>query len=478
MHACLEQAGSEILSILLSSGADPTLEDHAGLSALIYAVNSGNANVLKVLLDACKAKGKEVIIITTNKLPSGHQMTKQYLNVPPPPELGGHWHYTPTFCCMAPNEVHLQTLPQGSSSSAPPQPGRPLFGLRDSQSLGLGSGPGQVTSRPGSPVQQPSPLPVPAVDKRLNLQRLHSEQTSKSLSLLLQQSKASSLTEEPVQITPEEMSFKISSLTSHRRPPAVSRHYSIDVKDTVGLLKALENMSGNENRGVGGKGGFGRKMSYDSTASLHSASHPDLHQDSLPSSHESFSINEDSSHCLRQLNVSSLQNVVRRRNIGIDHYSSDSQLLQFGSRNNGSKSSGGAVMGQERHKLLNSRFAFLSGSRESLDSSLQRRGTAGLERRGSGALLLDHIAHTRPGYLPPLNPHAPIPDIGVSSSSSYPLSGNSKTLNGVLTGSKPGLPCAPIFLRDLKAKKMLWRRHSMQSEQIKQLGNYKETFGH
>ncbi|XP_044051548.1 ankyrin repeat domain 34Bb [Siniperca chuatsi] len=477
MHACLEQAGAEILSLLLSSGAAPTLEDHAGLSALVYAVNSGNRDVLRVLLDACKAKGKEVIIITTNKLPSGHQMSKQYLNVPPPPDLVECLHYTPTSCCMSPYEVQLRIPPQGSSASASPQPGSPLLGLRDPQCLG--SGPGLVTSQPSSPIQHPSPLCVPGVDKRINLQKLHSEQWSKSPSLLLQQSQASSLTEEPVEITPEESSsFRVNGLAFHRRPPVVSRHHSIDVKDTTGLLKALENMSGNEHRGGDGRRGFGRKMSYDSAAcSPHSASHPNLHQDSLPFPHESSPVDEDSSDCLRQLNVSSLQNVVRRRNIGIDHYNSDSQLPQFGKQDNNSKNGGRAGVGPERHKLVNSRSSTLSGSRESMESSVHRRGTAGLERRGSGALLLDHIAHTRPGYLPPLNPHAPIPDIGVSSSFSYPLSGSSKTLNGVLTGSKPILPCAPVFQRDLKAKKMLWRRHSMQSEQIKQLLDFKETFG-
>lgn len=479
MHACLEQAGADILSLLLSSGADPTLEDHAGLSALVYAVNSGNRDVLRVLLDACKAKGKEVIIITTNKLPSGQQMTKQYLNVPPPPDLEERLHYTPTSCCMSPYEIQLRTPPQGSSASASPQPGSPLLGLRDPQCFGLG--PGLVTSRPDSPIQHPSPLRVPSVDTRLNLQRLHLEQWSKGPSLLLQQSQASSLTEELVEITPEEeLSFRVNGLALHGRPPAVSRHHSIDVKDATGLLKALENMSGNENKSGGGRRGFGRKMSYDSAASsVHSASHPNLQQDdNLRFPHESSPVDEDSSDCLRQLNVSSLQNVVRRRNIGFDHYSSDSQLPQFGSRDNSSKNGGGAGAGAERHKLVNSRSSTLSSSRESLESSVQRRGAVGLERRGSAALLLDHIAHTRPGYLPPLNPHAPIPDIGVSSSASYPLSGSSKTLNGVLTGSKPILPCAPIFPRDLKAKKMLWRRHSMQSEQIKQLVNFEEMFGH
>ncbi len=472
MHACLEQAGAEILSLLLNSGADPTLEDHAGLSALVYAVNSGNREVLRVLLDVCKAKGKEVIIITTNKLPSGHQMTKQYLNVPPPPDLEERLHYIPTSCCMSPYEGQLRTPPQGSSASASPLPGSPLLGLRDPQCLG--SGPGIVTSRPGSPIPHPSPLRVPGVDKRLNLQRLQSEQWSKSPSLLPQQS----LTEEPVEITPEEeLCFRVNGLAFHERPRAVSRHHSIDVKDATGLLKTLENMSANENRGGGGRKGFDRKTSYDSAASsLHSASHPNLHQDSLPFPNESSLLDEDSSDCLRQLNVSSLQNVVRRRNIGIDHYNSDSQLPQFGSRDNSSKNGGGVGAGPERHKLVSCRSSTLSGSRESLENSVQRRGTAGLERRGSGALLLDHIAHTRPGYLPPLNPHAPIPDIGVSCSSSFPLSGSSKTLNSVF--SKPILPCAPVFPRDLKAKKMLWRRHSMQSEQIKQLVNLEETFGH
>ncbi|XP_030579548.1 ankyrin repeat domain 34Bb [Archocentrus centrarchus] len=473
MHACIEQTGAEILSLLLSSGADPTLEDHAGLSALVYAVNSGNSDILRVLLDACKAKGKEVIIITTNKLPSGHQMTKQYLNVPPSPDLEDRVHYMQASCCMSSREAQLRTPPQGSSATASPQPGSPLLGLKDSQYLSLGHS--LVTSQPGSPIQHPSPLRVPGVDKRLNLHRLHSEQWSKSPSLLLQQSQATSLTEEPVEITPtEELSFRAKG-----RPPGVSRHHSIDVKDATGLMKALENMSGSENRAVGVRRGFGRKMSYDSAASsLYSASHPNLLQDSLAFSHEFRPVDEDSSDCLRQLSVSSLQNVVRRRNIGIDHYSSDSQLQQFGSRDRTSKSSSGTGSGAERHKLANSRSSNLSGSRESLESSVQRRGATGLERRGSGALLLDHIAHTRPGYLPRLNPHIPIPDIGVNSSSSYPLSGSNKTLNGVLTGSKSILPCAHVFPRDLKAKKMLWRRHSMQSEQIKQLANFEETFGH
>ncbi|CDQ67630.1 unnamed protein product [Oncorhynchus mykiss] len=87
MHACSQRAGHEVVSHLLTNGADPSLEDRSGASALVYAVNVDDKETLKVLLDACKAKGKEVIIITTDKSPSGTKTTKQYLNVPPSPEL-------------------------------------------------------------------------------------------------------------------------------------------------------------------------------------------------------------------------------------------------------------------------------------------------------------------------------------------------------------------------------------------------------
>lgn len=462
MHACLERVGTDVVSLLLSSGADPTIEDHAGLSALIHAVNTSNREVLRVLLDACKAKGKEVIIIVTNKLPTGHHTAKQYLNVPPLADLEERLHANLTPCCNPLNEVEAQAPARSSSASASPQSGSPRLGLRDSA---------QVASQPASPIQHPGPMCGLGSSKRHHLQRLLSEQWSKSPSLLLQQSQASSLTEEPPQVMTEgELSFRVNSHTFLGRPPPVSRHHSVDVKDTTGLLKTLENRSGNENERKAWKRGFGRKMSYDSsTSALHSASHPNLHQDSFPFPHEPGPADEDSPDCLRHLNVSSLQNVVRRRNIGIDHYSSDSQLPQFGRPDSGNK---------ERHRLIYSRSSPLSESRESLESSHQRRGAVGQERRGSGALLLDHIAHTRPGYLPPLNPHAPIPDIGVSSSSSHLLSEISKTLNSGFAGSKPVPPSAPNILRDLKGSKVMWRRHSMQSEQIKQLVEFKECFGH
>nr|XP_061804159.1 ankyrin repeat domain-containing protein 34B-like [Nerophis lumbriciformis] len=450
MHACLEQDETEILSLLLTNGADPTLEDHSGSSALVYAVNSGNRDILKILLEACKAKGKEVIIITSNKLPCGQQRTKQYLNVPPPQHLEEHPYCTQT--CSSP----FETQQQGSSASASPQPGSPLFSLRNTKGPGVSVS--LDRSRPDSPVKHPSPLRIPSVDKRLTLQRLHSQQWTKSPTPLLQKSQTSLLTEEQVESPSEEIS-SFRSLNFHSRAPAFLRHHSMDIKD--GLLKALDNISG----GHSGRC-FARKMSYDSAASAqYSTSNPNLHQENnLPFPLETIPADGDASD--RQLNISSLQNVIHRRNIGVDHYSSDSHLPQFGG-----KDSNCLKKGLDRSKLMNSRSSTLSGSRESLGSFSQRRGAVGLERRGSGALLQDHISSTRPGYLPSLNPHAPIPDIGANSVSLCP---SGKTLNVVFKGSKPILPCVQIFPRDMNTSKMLWRRHSMQSEQIKQLSDFEE----
>ncbi|NWW71146.1 AN34B protein, partial [Climacteris rufus] len=101
MHACLEKAGPEVVSLLLLSGADPSLPDHSNRSALVYAINSADRDTLELLLKACKARGKEVIIITTDRSASGRQRTKQYLNVPPP-DLE---EYTSLPACASPSET-------------------------------------------------------------------------------------------------------------------------------------------------------------------------------------------------------------------------------------------------------------------------------------------------------------------------------------------------------------------------------------
>lgn len=506
MHACMERAGVEVLSLLLSSGADPSLEDRSGSSALVYAVNSGDKDALRVLLDACKAKGKEVIIITTDKLPSGRQMTKQYLNVPPPPDLEDRLHYTPASCIMSPSEIQL-CAPPYSLCGAQPDCQRP--GQRDSQGL---SSPG---SQPGSPTHSHSPgsMQAPGVAKLLHLQRLYSEPWLKiPPSLLLQQQQqqqnqqskgSSSLAEELQDITPEEeLTFRINGLPFSRRTLAASRHQSIDVKDASGLLRALDQASKNEksDQGSSARGLLSRKMSYDSASSSlqHSLSHHNLSREAGTA--EAIPVDRDVPDCPPNLAVSSLRNVVRRRNIGMDHYSSDSQLPQFGSQS-AEERAGSSSSFSEKRKLVSSRSSTLSGSRESLEGIPQRRAAAAagggmLERRGSGALLLDHIAQTRPGYLPPLNPHAPIPDIKVNSTTSMGTSTASVPVPvGLASGCKLGgagvplappgvapapkqfLPFAPNLPRDAKAKKTLLRRHSMQTEQLKQLVNFEEIFG-
>ncbi|KAI5618536.1 ankyrin repeat domain-containing protein 34B [Silurus asotus] len=476
MHACVERAGEEVLSQLLSSGADLSLEDHSATSALVYAVNAGDKEALRVLLDACKAKGKEVIIITTDKLPSGRQMTKQYLNVPPLPDLEDRLHCVPSMC-MSPSEIKLSPSHVMSKSQ------NALLHLAENQALG--STPATASnSRAGSPTRDPSPLRAASIAKLLHLQRLHSEPFLKiPPSLLLQQSKASSFTEELLDITPEEelsFGFNGQRRLSQRAPP-VARHQSMD---STGLLRAFDKTTESEKEPKKEMKWLSRKMSYDGVSLPHSASHQNLLKEAAGS--ETIPIDKDQD-CLPNLAVSSLQDVVRRRNIGMDHYSSDSQLPQFQSQHSeevGKASTLGGGGGAEKRKLVYSRSSTLSGSRESLESIVHRRSPAMMERRGSGALLLDHIAQTRPGYLPPLNPHAPIPDIKVITNTSAdrgtkpgPASAAGTINKPVAPAQRQFVPCAPSLPRDQKTKKTLLRRHSMQTEQIKRLANFGEICG-
>lgn len=110
-------------------------------------------------------------------------MTKQYLNVPPPPDLEERLHCTPgsAACCMPPSEIQLRTPPQGTSATASPQPGSPLLGLREHHHQGGGTtisgSAGSGSSQPGSPTRDPNLFrgPGPGVVKLFHPQRLHSE---------------------------------------------------------------------------------------------------------------------------------------------------------------------------------------------------------------------------------------------------------------------------------------------------------------
>ncbi|KAM9368338.1 LOW QUALITY PROTEIN: ankyrin repeat domain-containing protein 34A [Phaethornis superciliosus] len=115
MHACDRRCGPALAAILLAHGADPSARDYAGASALVYALKRGDRETLKVLLDACKARGKEVIIITTDTDPSGAKTTRQYLNSPPSP---GSEEEKPAAAalCASPSDVEVKTAtsPGGS----------------------------------------------------------------------------------------------------------------------------------------------------------------------------------------------------------------------------------------------------------------------------------------------------------------------------------------------------------------------------
>ncbi|XP_025916511.1 ankyrin repeat domain-containing protein 34C [Apteryx rowi] len=143
MHACIQGAGGDVVSLLLENGADPSLEDHSGASALVHAINADDKDVLQHLLNACKAKGKEVIIITMDKSASGTKTAKQYLNVPPSLEFK---EKPPAEACTTPSDINLKTA---VSAPSPAEKESSIFGShpahpRDSHSA-------KVPNEPPSP---------------------------------------------------------------------------------------------------------------------------------------------------------------------------------------------------------------------------------------------------------------------------------------------------------------------------------------
>lgn len=426
MHACLEKAGPEVVSLLLNSGADLSLQDHSSYSALVYAINSEDRETLKVLLSAFKAKGKEVIIITTAKSPSGRHTTKQYLNMPPVDIDGCH---SPASCAT-PSEIDIKTasLPPTHSSETE----MTLFGLKG---LEL-SGSSDDTQDPGSPVRKPA--------MASNGHKLHQAPTwIKSPPLFVHQNRVASLQEELQDITPEEeLSYKTNGLALSKR--FITRHQSIDVKDTAHLLRALDQASS-------------RKMSYDEINYQSFFSEGNQQCIEIPADPD-----PDSN---QTIFASTLRSIVQKRNSGANHYSSDSQLSA--GLTPATLEDGKALIGKK--KILSPSPSLLSGPKELLENissgPLSRRNHALLERRGSGAFPLDHnVTQARPGFLPPLNvnPHPPISDINV----------NNKISSLLSCGQKVLMPTVPMFPKEFKSKKMLLRRQSLQTEQIKQLVNF------
>ncbi|NWW54689.1 AN34B protein, partial [Pedionomus torquatus] len=430
MHACLEKAGPEVVSLLLKSGADPSLQDHSNCSALVYAINSGDKETLKVLLNACRARGKEVIIITMDKSPSGRQKTKQYLNVPPADLEECH---SPT-ACTSPSEIELKTSPSLLTSSNETK--KTLFSFKDvDHPRSMDS-----SSQTVSPTRKSSL--TKAASRLAQVQRLQSEPWIKSSPSVFHQSKIASLQEELQDITPEEeLSFKINGLALSKR--FITRHQSIDIKDTAHLLKTFDQTGS-------------RKLSYDEINSQT----PYVEDKHNPSGTPMGKDASSGQICF----ISNLSSIIQKRNLGANHYSSDSQLTT--SLSPAAAEDSKSVIGKK--KILSPSHTLLSSSREVLENvppvTLSRRNQAFLERRGSGALLLDHIAQTRPGFLPPLNvsPHPPVPDITFIN-----------RVSGMIScGQSHLVPVAPAFPRETKNTKMLLRRQSLQTEQIKQLVNF------
>lgn len=102
MYACMERAGAEVATALISAGADPSMEDYAGGSALVYSINARDQDTIRVLLDACRAKGRDIIIISTDLSTGGASVSRRYLNVPPSPD-------TSPVACMSPSDIELKT---------------------------------------------------------------------------------------------------------------------------------------------------------------------------------------------------------------------------------------------------------------------------------------------------------------------------------------------------------------------------------
>ncbi|XP_040426027.1 ankyrin repeat domain-containing protein 34C [Cygnus olor] len=434
MHACIRGAGGEVVSLLLENGADPSLEDHSGASALVHAINADDKAVLQHLLNACRAKGKEVIIITMDKSATGTKATKQYLNVPP--SLDFKERAPPEACTAAPSLSLTAAVP----SPPPAEKEDGAFGPHSAQPGD--SPPAKATTEP------PSPGRKSGAAKRTRLPQLKRLQ-SEPWGLVAPSVLAASAHHEDQRVrTDDEVIVGIGELSFSKKAP-LTRSNSSKSKDPS-LFPLVDEQA---LRTPSASGPVSRKAAYEK-----SPAGPQRlpRRSTVPEQPESGGPGSAGPAAMEALHW---------RRLGAEHHDCDD-------------STGLAEVGKvasERRKLNGSHLALLNGSREALDSlastspgAVRRRPPNLLERRGSGTLLLDHISHTRPGYLPPLNvnPNPPIPDIGSSSKSSSLLAAGLKSL----------VPIAPSSPKrgDLRTKKKLLRRHSMQVEQMRQLSDFEE----
>lgn len=437
MHACREQAGPEVVSLLLASGADISLEDQSGTSALVYAVMTGDLKVLNLLLDACKDKGKEVIIITTDKFRCGKLQTKQYLSMPPLRPLDQAEKMT-LPAPASPSEIQLITSPQCTSSTLCPP--KPVFSFKEAQICG-------ISSHPCSPSRFRGLCQAPLNGLQQPLLRLNSEPWLKiPASLLTQQPLEASVSEKAQDLSrTDNFSFRVPRLDEDNSQNSDSYKWCEASNE-----KARDGKNDSAKQ-------VGQKIPLPGLISSHSASHPNLHSenlgtDSVPSSLSTGKI------LVTQLQPcmasSSLHNVIQRRKLGADIYNSDPQIA-VNIQNVPEEQKARDLTDGKRLAPLHSSSTM--GSRE-LVSGTSQRILSGYERRGSGAFLLDLNSQARPRSLPPLT-NTPILNVcNLSNGSSF---------SEKESGQKQFFPSAPPGPRKELTRRMLLRRHSMQTEQFK-----------
>ncbi|KAM3663329.1 ankyrin repeat domain-containing protein 34C [Ammospiza maritima maritima] len=421
MHACIRGAGGDVVSLLLDSGADPSLEDHSGASALVHAINAEDKAVLQHLLNACRAKGKEVIIITMDTSASGTKTAKQYLNVAPALEFK---EKAPLEESAAPSSAHLKS-PVSAPSPA------------EKESSALTPHP----SHPGD-TEPPSPGQRAGAARRAQLprlKRLRSEPWGLVAPSVLA---ASSHRDDTRPCADSEVITGIGDLSLSKKPSLARSSSSSSSKGRdPSLFPPVDEQA---------PGPLAWKAAHEKSP----GAHPCLSRSAtLPEEPESTG--------------SAASSAAR----------TDAPLWRRpGTEHNGEPPVGEAGKApSERRRLSGSQLALPDGGGDSPGGSTGTSPSAGrrrppglLERRGSGTLLLDHISHARPGYLPPLNvnPNPPIPDIG-----------SSKAPSPLAAALKPLVPLTPGSPRrgDLRAHRKLLRRHSMQAEQMRHLSDFEEV---
>ncbi|KFO31031.1 Ankyrin repeat domain-containing protein 34A [Fukomys damarensis] len=356
------QNKARMVRYLLEQGADPNIADRLGRTALMHAcagaLDRGDRETLATLLDACKAKGTEVIIITTDTSPSGTKKTRQYLNSPPSPgvEDPAPAPLSPGVC-TSPSEIQLQNAGGGGRGLLSPR-AQEEEEKRDVFEFPL--------PKPPDDPAPPEPLPKPPRHPPKPLKRLNSEPWG--------------LVAPPQPVPPaegrpaiERFTAEFNGLTLTGRPRLSRRHSTEGPEDpppwaekVTGGGPLSRRNTAPEAQESGPPSGLRQKLSRMEPVELDTPGH--LCPDSPESSRLSLE---------------------RRR------YSASPLTLP---------PAGSAPSPRQSQESLPGAVSPLSG---------RRRSPGLLERRGSGTLLLDHISQTRPGFLPPLNisPHPPIPDI-------------------------------------------------------------------